>query len=208
MKSTSKFLLCFALSAAPAAFSQDAATEERLNKLTGQIEDLIAVQKTLNDRISALSKEIINLHEQASKPAGNYAAQEDLKRLADSVREVDRKRTEDYEKISAQILKLGKVVATPSQNSKRSSTSSSADVPRTEKSEPAQKGFDYTIEKNDTLSVIVQAYREKNIKVTTEQILKANPGLNPNRLRPGQKIFIPAPANSRAEVAGRNSNAE
>jgi LysM repeat protein len=30
--------------------------------------------------------------------------------------------------------------------------------------------------------------------VTTDQILKANPGLNPNSLKVGQKIFIPAPA--------------
>jgi LysM repeat protein len=208
MKPIPMFLMCLSLSGGSLAFSQDAATEERLNKLSGQIEDLIAVQRTLNDRISELSKEIITLHEQSSKPAGNYAAQEDLKRLADSLREVDRKRTEDYEKISAQILKLGKVVAIPSPTSKKNSPTSSTEGPSIDKSSVAQKGFDYTIEKNDTLSVIVQAYREKNIKVTTEQILKANPGLNPNRLRPGQKIFIPAPANSRAEVAGRSSNGE
>jgi len=45
----------------------------------------------------------------------------------------------------------------------------------------------------------VKAYAEKNIKVTTEQILKANPGLDPNRLRVGKKIFIPAPAAAKNE---------
>ena len=39
----------------------------------------------------------------------------------------------------------------------------------------------------------MQAYREKNIKVTVKQIENANPGLKPERLKVGQKIFIPAP---------------
>ena len=50
------------------------------------------------------------------------------------------------------------------------------------------------IQSGDTLDAIVQAYKEKNIKVTVAQILKANPGLKAERLRVGQKIFIPAPA--------------
>ena len=43
------------------------------------------------------------------------------------------------------------------------------------------------------LSIIALAYREKGIKITSEQILQANPGLKPNRLSVGQKVFIPAP---------------
>ena len=35
--------------------------------------------------------------------------------------------------------------------------------------------------------------KEKNIKVTVKQIENANPGLKPERLKVGQKIFIPAP---------------
>ena len=57
----------------------------------------------------------------------------------------------------------------------------------------AEKGYDYVIQKGDTLSIIALAYREKGIKITSEQILKANPGLKPNSLRVGQKVFIPAP---------------
>ena len=36
--------------------------------------------------------------------------------------------------------------------------------------------FPYVIQSGDTLDAIVQAYKEKNIKVTVAQILKANPG--------------------------------
>jgi LysM repeat protein len=198
MKPISLFLITLSLCVSPVARSQDAATEERLNKLSGQIEDLIAVQKTWNERLSALSREISNLREQMNKP-GNYAAQDDLKRLADQVRDVDRKRTDDYEKIKTELLKIGKIVSAPAVPPKRITPAVSTDAPAADKSATQQKGFDYVIAEHDTLSLIVQAYREKNIKVTTDQILKANPGLNPNRLRPGQKIFIPAPVVNRGE---------
>src|SRR5213592_2349438 len=149
MKRISCLLITLSLCATPAARSQDAATEERLNKLSGQIEDLIAAQK-------------------------------DLKHLAEAVKEVDRKRLEDYDKIHAELLKLGKTLSAPVSSAKKSAPPTALDGPGTEKAGPPQKGFDYTIEKNDNLSMIVQAYREKNIKVTIDQILKANPGLNPD----------------------------
>ena len=56
-----------------------------------------------------------------------------------------------------------------------------------------EKVFPYVIQSGDTLSAIVQAYKEKNIKVTAAQILNANPGLKAERLIVGTKIFIPAP---------------
>ena len=145
------------------------------------------------------AKEIASLREQASKPSGNYAAQEDLKRLADTVEKVDRKRIEDSEKTRAELLKLAKIVtSTPTVSPKKPAPTTSTEGPSGDKT-PPQNGFYYTIESKDTLSLIVQAYREKNIKVTTAQIIKANPGLDPNRLTPGKKIFIPAPSTSRAE---------
>ena len=180
------------------ARSQDAATEERLNKLSGQIEDLIAVQRDWKERLAALSKEIASLREQANKPSGNYAAQEDLNRLADKVKEVDRKRIEDSEKTRNELLRLSKILTSTPTPKKVPAPPSSTEGTSTDTA-PQQNGFYYTIESKDTLSLIVQAYREKNIKVTTEQIIKANPGLDPNRLHPGKKIFIPAPVTTRAE---------
>jgi LysM repeat protein len=57
-----------------------------------------------------------------------------------------------------------------------------------------QSGYEYSIQRNDNLSIIAKAYRDQGIKVTTDQILKVNPGLDPKNLKVGQKIFIPAPA--------------
>ena len=99
MKRTSLLLLTLSLCASPAARAQDAATEERLNKLSGQIEDLIASLKLQKERVAALTRELENVREQSTKPTGNYASQEDLKRLTESVKEIDRKRIDDNEKI-------------------------------------------------------------------------------------------------------------
>ena len=186
------FVLCLAFTAG----AQDATTEERWNKLSGQIEDLLAGQAAQQKRIAELARELESVREQASKPSGNYATTDDLKRLADAIKEVDRKRMEDYDKIRTELLKLGKTVSAPAPTpSKKTAatiqqdTASQSDKPGGKKEE----GYEYVIQQGDTLSAIVQAYRDKNIKITKEQIIKANPGLVPEKMKPGQKIFIPAP---------------
>jgi len=78
MKRISFFLLLFTLGATPGLRGQDAATEERLNKLSGQIEDLIAGQKAQQKHLADLAKELESVREQAAKPTGNYANQEDV----------------------------------------------------------------------------------------------------------------------------------
>ena len=57
-----------------------------------------------------------------------------------------------------------------------------------------EKGYEYVIKESDTLSAIARAYNEQGIKVTVQQILDANQGLKAENLKPGKKIFIPAPA--------------
>ncbi len=211
MKRVSFLLLTLALGFTPMLRAQDAATEERLNKLSGRIDDIMAAQDSMRKQISDLAKEIAAVREQASKPTGNYANAEDLNRLKKAVEDVDRKRMEDADKIHSDLVKLQKELAStplppaPGPRSRNSSkdkqiTSNTDKTDNGDKSDsgPASsdKVFPYVIQKGDSLSVIVQAYREKNIKVTVDQILKANPGLNENKLRVGQKIYIPAPASS------------
>jgi hypothetical protein len=199
MKRLSFLMIIFSLCARSSLPAQDARTEERLNKLSGQIEDLIAGQEAQRKRINDLAREIESLRDQQGKqPNTSYASQEDLKRVAKSIEEVDRKRVEDYKKIEAKILDLGKILAPPGPANKKSNPPAPKDAANSEKSNsekaaPSEKGFEYVIKSGDTISAIIQAYKEQNIKVTEKQILQANPGLVAEKLRPGQKIFIPAP---------------
>lgn len=205
MKRISLLLAALLLCGISKVRADDAATEERLNQLSGKIEDLIASQETQRKQLADLRREIESLREQASKPTGNFAAQEDLKRVADAVKEVDRKRLEDYDKIRTTIKDLGTTLAAqPPQRTKKSDSGTmeiaqvdkhpkSEKTARSDKSEKSEKGFEYTIKSGDTLSGIVAAYREQNIKVTKDQIIGANPGLVPEKMKLGQKIWIPAP---------------
>jgi nucleoid-associated protein YgaU len=190
MKRISSLLAALAFCAATALHAQDAATEERLNKLSGQIEDLKAGQDSLHKQVEALIKAMDSLRDQVGKPSGNYAAQEDLKRVADAVKEVDQKRMDDAEKIRIELLNLRKGLLQQATPQKKPAQPDLAEASASDKPE---KGFEYTIQKGDTLSTIVKAYRDKNVKVSAEQIQKANPDLKPEKLRVGQKIFIPAP---------------
>jgi LysM repeat protein len=197
MKRISFLLLALLLCGNSKVRAQDAATEERLNQLSGKIEDLIAAQDAERKQIAELRKEIEGLRDQASKPAGNFAAQEDLKRVADAVKDVDRKRLEDYEKIRTTIKDLGKTLAAPAPtHSRKNDVADSNDAPKASKQAPTEKsdkGFEHTVKSGDTLSGIVQAYKEQNFKVSKEQIMAANPGLVPEKMKVGQKIWIPAP---------------
>lgn len=184
------FLLMTGLLALPVfAPAQDAATEERLNKLSAQIDVLIDAKEAQNKKIDDLQSQIRDLQNQMSKPSGNYASADDLKQLADAVKEVDRKRQEDNERVLAELEKLGKTLGGGG-----ISHHGAASVPDVKPSVDANAPhFEYTVQAGDTLGAIVKAYRDKNIKITLQQILAANPGLKPESMRVGQKIIIPAP---------------
>lgn len=194
MKRISFLLVLLALGLTPLSRAGDAATEERLNKLAGRIDDLTAGQEDLRKRVQAMERELDNLREQMTKPTGNYASQEGLKALAEDVKDVDRKRLEDAARIRSELLKLGQSISAPPTTAKRHVAPPAVEHTSAETTTASEKGFgDYVVQKGDNLSLIVQAYREKGIKLTSDQILKANPGLVPEKLRPGQKIWIPTP---------------
>jgi nucleoid-associated protein YgaU len=167
--------------------AQDAATEERLNQLNGHVQDLLEDKAAQKKQSENLAREIERLREQQNQPNAAYAMQEDLKRLAEKIQEIDRKREADKELILKKIEELAKTIAAPLPKPPKVKAAASPSTTSPE------KGFEYVIQAGDTLSVIVAAYREQNITVTLKQILQANPGLDEKRLKVGQKIFIPAP---------------
>ena len=184
MKRISIFILICGCSLPSGLLAQDAALEERVNKLNGYIQDLLEDKSNQRKQLESLSREVQSLREQASKPSGNYASQEDLRKLAEAIKEIDEKREADKKLILKEIEKLGKLITkTPPPP-----TPGNPDAGRGK-----QEGYEHTVGPGDTISTISQAFREKGIKVTVDQILKANPGLVPEKMPVGTKIWIPAP---------------
>ncbi|MGH7953682.1 MAG: LysM peptidoglycan-binding domain-containing protein [Limisphaerales bacterium] len=172
-------------------FAQDAATQQQLDKLSAQIQSLEAVLAAQGKHIDAVEKSVNDLQDKLNQPpANNYASADDLKKLAAQVQEIDKKRQEDNQLILAEIEKLGKISGGSAPTHRLTSPSTSTD---NSTSAGPQKGYDYTIAPGDTVTSIAKACRAQGVKVTVEQILKANPGLDPKSLIVGKKIFIPAP---------------
>lgn len=171
--------------------AQDAATQQQLDKLSGQVQDLVAAQGKHDQVLAELRRDISELREKVNTPLVNdSASREDLKALAEKVQEIDRKRQEDRDLILKEIEKLGKVSAAPAHKPANISRAKPVEDSPATPGVP-QKGYEYMIKAGDTLSLIAKGYRDQGVKVTTTQILKANPGLDANKLYVGKKIFIP-----------------
>jgi LysM repeat protein len=184
------FILVFTASLARA---QDDATQQQIDKLSGQIQDLLDAQAAQGKRMDALEKEIGDLRDKLNQPdASTSASADDLKKLAAQVQEIDKKRQDDNDLILKELEKLGKGGSISTASHKPPSIADTT-TNSTAGANGPQKGYDYTIATGDTLSAIAKAYRAQGIKVTSDQILAANPGLNPKNLIVGKKIFIPQP---------------
>jgi LysM repeat protein len=176
------------------ARAQDAGTQQQLDKLAGQVQDLLAAQEQQGKRLDDLAKQISDLSDKVSAPAASTSASaDDLKSLATQVQEIDKKRQADRELILKQIENLAKLGGpSPSHKSKptvdTTATGDDATGPAV-----SQKAYPYTIEAGDTISAIAKAFRDKGVKVSVSQILRANPKLDPAKLYVGEKIFIPDP---------------
>jgi LysM repeat protein len=183
------FILSFSLAAARA---QDDATQQQINELNGHIRDQQETLDAQKKRIDALEKEISELRDKSNGSGANPGANpDDLQKLADQVQELAKKQQADNDLILKEIGKLGKVSGSSSSPVHKSTPSVTTNAAAGGK----ESGYEHKVAAGDTLLSIAKAYRDQQgIKVTSDQILKANPGLNPNTLKVGQKIFIPAPA--------------
>jgi LysM repeat protein len=179
------------------ARAQDAGTQQQLDKLAGQVQDLLAAQEQQGKRLDDLAKQISDLSDKVNSPATTTSASaDDLKSLATQVQEIDKKRQADRELILEQLKDLANGIGpSPGHKSKHTVDTTATTATGDDSTGPAvpQKGYPYTIEAGDTVSAIAKAFRDKGVKVSVNQILRANPKLDPAKLFVGEKIFIPDP---------------
>ena len=187
-------ILTFITAGVLAASAQESATQQQIDKLSGQIQDMLDAQAQQSKRIDALEREISELRDKVNAPTQvpDAASRDDLKKLAEQVQEIDRKRGEDRDLILKQIAKIGSGGdTTPAPSHTHSPNSSKTPDDTTPPPNVSDKGYYYEVKQGDTLGLIVKAYREQGVKVTSRQIKAANPTMNPDVLIPGKKIFIP-----------------
>lgn len=92
-----------ASTAATIAAKEDA--EERYKRLAADLQAVQSDNEALHAKITALEEEIQSLRAAQARPADNSGIQDELKRLAETIQEVDKKRQNDKEVISEEIRK-------------------------------------------------------------------------------------------------------
>jgi len=88
----------------PTVAAQEGA-DERYKRMAADIEALQMDNESLKAKIAALEQKIDGLRDQLAASANNTGVQEDLKRLAENIAQVDKKREEDKQAISEEIRK-------------------------------------------------------------------------------------------------------
>ncbi len=186
---------------AASTMAEQQGAEERYARLTADIQALQAANEALQNKIAGLQEEIRKLRDDQARQANNTGAQDDVRRLSDKIEAVDRRREEDKaaiaEQIHSSIAGLEKALAGGS--SGPAHVLAPKPVVSAEPPPNVENGFVYTIKQGDSLSVILQAYnadfKSKGMKtISLKQARDANPNVDWNRLRVGQKIVIPRPA--------------
>ena len=210
-----RYLICCALLAgvssslpggqdSPADLAARQEAEERYKTMSAKIEDLQQELQAYKKNLAGVGDELKALREETVRAHNNnkdVAVQKSLEQLAEAIREVDKKRIADNEKILAVLAGFKETLKDkPSAAAPRPPAPAgvSPTVPPKSAGESpksgAEKGYEYAIRERDTLSAITTKLVQQGIKVTQKQIMEANPSVNWNRLRVGQKIFIPAPS--------------
>jgi hypothetical protein len=194
-----------------AAIADRQAEEERFQRLDTAVQGLLSAQADRDRRIETLSEEIRKAAaERAATPRSdpNAVTREEYNRLLDSVKEIDRKRESDKRQILEEIAGLQSKILASVREAIAGAQRRAQPAPapeRTERSErpekkttaagSAQEGVEYTVEKGNTLTAIINAHNEvfkkQGKKTSLKLVLEANPKLKPETMYIGQKIFIP-----------------
>jgi predicted RNase H-like nuclease (RuvC/YqgF family) len=174
------------------------AADERYERMAADIQALQAANDALQTKLTAIGQQLQDLRNQLAQSPNNFATPDDLKHLADKIVEVDKKREEDKQAIAEEIRKsIAELKHALADGSAPSRVSASKPASTTESTD-SDKGFVYKIQDGDSLSAIVKAYnadfKSKGMKtISLKQAMDANPNIDWNHLRVGQKIIIPQP---------------
>ena len=173
--------------------------EEKIKRLSSDVETLLADNASLRKKISDLSDEVARLRQEQNKPGADAAltsVREDMRKLAEKIQEVDRKRIDDSKTVSEELTRIEKGLKGIAANASRPTPRPTKPDP--EPSAPNGPVGEYEVKSGDSLLKILTManarFKDEGRKsITLKQIQDANPGLNPDKLRAGQKIYIPIP---------------
>jgi len=159
------------------AADQIEAINDQHNKMVEETDKLKAQLKAQADENAALSKQLADLKAQSAKEKDALLDQIS-KLLADQEKRLNEK-IQAVAKSQAELAE--KIPPPPKENSAKESHAPAKQ----------EEGYEYVVKSGQTLWAIAKAYQDQGVKVTVDDIRKANNLKDGQSLKTGQKLFIP-----------------
>lgn len=170
--------------------SEVAALTESRDTLSGEL-------RKLREEFSALRSENTDLKQRlTSSMSREYASRDDLRKVVEELREVDKRRAADAalvrEKLEELARQLSKPIIVPTDPVPANHSGGGTKRPGDETQLPAEF-YEYVMKEGDILSVVISEYNQsQGLKVRLSHVLKANPNIkDANRVPVGTKVKIP-----------------
>lgn len=177
------------------------ANHEDIKRLSSTVEDLLNANLSMQKKMVAMETELREMRSELSRvketvkdTSSSYASRDSLQQLANKAQEIDKKREADKRLILEELQKLLKTPPVAYSDPAPTKSAASKSTAKQSQAPANEDGYEYEIKPGDSLTKIVNLYNKEGVKVTVDQILKANPKLKANAIVPGKKIFIPAKA--------------
>ncbi len=188
--------------------------DDRLRRTERDLETLKETNESLRRKVATLEtaiNEFGRLSVERDRAHNNFlkltASKEELGQLERALKESEHRREADKKLFVEKFEALQKLIASaplsaaqpPSHRPSQDRNDSPGVGRKTSSSGGADTGVYHLVEKNQTASEILKAYNDdlkskgRAGKITLKQLEAANPGTDINRVRTGQKLFIPIP---------------
>lgn len=180
---------------------------DNYKRLTATVEELVTTQAAQQRQISALAAELNKLREDMARNNNDAAHKESIRRLSEQILKVDEARVADNKRMLDGLERLGETIkkmplTTPRRTSDAIVNGGGTTLGKVNtrpsnnavaSGSPSEEGYPYEVVSGDNASKIAAKFRAEGVKVTSESIIAANPGIEWTRLQVGQKLFIPKP---------------
>lgn len=192
--------------------------EDRLRRVERDLESVKEANDSLRKKLSSIDTVVTEASRAAGERANSNnnllkltASKDELAQLERALKDSEQRREADKKWFVEQLKELSKLMGaatsapptyTPTPTPKVGKTKSAATTDANSRPHPSgvpDTGVHHLVEKNQTALEILKAYNDDQKakgragKLTLKQLETANPGADMNRLRAGQKLFIPIP---------------
>ncbi len=173
------------------ALSKISSTSDDMNARIEKNASFELELKKLSDRIDSLAIQLEDIKSKNNSKVSNLASQTQnaFNTLQSNINELRTeivKNREGIEKLASQRVATTKKEVEPNKNVAQNETTANNNESQQSQENKTAEGKIYKIQSGDTFAKLA-----KKFKVSIGAILKANPNVNPSKLKIGQEIVIP-----------------